>query len=195
MEYQEWHDKVDTYFGMLHPNFDSMSIDEQNKALEDKFFIIENTEAVHDQYTRFTSLGANLSDVQKMQQVLKHVKVEKYFDLLHPDFDSLPPAEKWNVIDDKNFIIDHLDEIHAAFSEFGNSDSKEYMYKATDKEKIEKAFKQAKEKEKGTKNLSVSEVAQNALKQGITTSQVKEANIIEQQEQKENTKDGETRND
>ena len=23
------------------------------------------------------------------------------FDLLHPDFDSLPPAEKWNVIDDK----------------------------------------------------------------------------------------------
>lgn len=195
MEYQEWHDKVDTYFGMLHPNFDSMSIDEQNKALEDKFFIIENTEAVHDQYTRFTSLGANLSDVQKMQQVLKHVKVEKYFDLLHPDFDSLPPAEKWNVIDDKNFIIDHLDEIHAAFSEFGNSDSKEYMYKATDKEKIEKAFKQAKEKEEGTKSLSVSEVAQNALKQGITTSQVKEANIIEQQEQKENTKDGETRND
>ena len=195
MEYQEWHDKVDTYFGMLHPNFDSMSIDEQNKALEDKFFIIENTEAVHDQYTRFTSLGANLSDVQKMQQVLKHVKVEKYFDLLHPDFDSLPPAEKWNVIDDKNFIIDHLDEIHAAFSEFGNSDSKEYMYKATDKEKIEKAFRQAKEKEEGTKNLSVSEVAQNALKQGITTSQVKEANIIEQQEQKENTKDGETRND
>lgn len=195
MEYQEWHDKVDTYFGMLHPNFDSMSIDEQNKALEDKFFIIENTEAVHDQYTRFTSLGANLSDVQKMQQVLKHVKVEKYFDLLHPDFDSLPPAEKWNIIDDKNFIIDHLDEIHAAFSEFGNSDSKEYMYKATDKEKIEKAFRQAKEKEEGTKNLSVSEVAQNALKQGITTSQVKEANIIEQQEQKENTKDGETRND
>ena len=195
MEYQEWHDKVDTYFGMLHPNFDSMSIDEQNKALEDKFFIIENTEAVHDQYTRFTSLGANLSDVQKMQQVLKHAKVEKYFDLLHPDFDSLPPAEKWNVIDDKNFIIDHLDEIHAAFSEFGNSDSKEYMYKATDKEKIEKAFKQAKEKEEGTKSLSVSEVAQNALKQGITTSQVKEANIIEQQEQKENTKDGETRND
>lgn len=195
MEYQEWHDKVDTYFGMLHPNFDSMSIDEQNKALEDKFFIIENTEAVHDQYTRFTSLGANLSDVQKMQQVLKHVKVEKYFDLLHPDFDSLPPAEKWNVIDDKNFIIDHLDEIHTAFSEFGNSDSKEYMYKATDKEKIEKAFKQAKEKEEGTKSLSVSEVAQNALKQGITTSQVKEANIIEQQEQKENTKDGETRND
>ena len=195
MEYQEWHDKVDTYFGMLHPNFDSMSIDEQNKALEDKFFIIENTEAVHDQYTRFTSLGANLSDVQKMQQVLKHVKVEKYFDLLHPDFDSLPPAEKWNVIDDKNFIIDHLDEIHAAFSEFGNSDSKEYMYKATDKEKIEKAFKQAKEKEEGTKSLSVSEVAQNALKQGITTSQVKEANSIEQQAQKENTKDGETRND
>ena len=195
MEYQEWHDKVDTYFGMLHPNFDSMSIDEQNKALEDKFFIIENTEAVHDQYTRFTSLGANLSDVQKMQQVLKHVKVEKYFDLLHPDFDSLPPAEKWNIIDDKNFIIDHLDEIHAAFSEFGNSDSKEYMYKATDKEKIEKAFRQAKEKEEGTKNLSVSEVAQNALKQGITTSQVKEANIIQQQEQKENTKDGETRND
>lgn len=195
MEYQEWHDKVDTYFGMLHPNFDSMSIDEQNKALEDKFFIIENTEAVHDQYTRFTSLGANLSDVQKMQQVLKHVKVEKYFDLLHPDFDSLPPAEKWNVIDDKNFIIDHLDEIHAAFSEFGNSDSKEYMYKATDKEKIEKAFKQAKEKEEGTKSLSVSEVAQNALKQGITTSQVKEANNIEQQEYKENTKDGETRND
>ena len=195
MEYQEWHDKVDTYFGMLHPNFDSMSIDEQNKALEDKFFIIENTEAVHDQYTRFTSLGANLSDVQKMQQVLKHVKVEKYFDLLHPDFDSLPPAEKWNVIDDKNFIIDHLDEIHAAFSEFGNSDSKEYMYKATDKEKIEKAFNQAKEKEEGTKSVSVSEVAQNALKQGITTSQVKEANSIEQQEQKENTKDGETRND
>ena len=195
MEYQEWHDKVDTYFGMLHPNFDSMSIDEQNKALEDKFFIIENTEAVHDQYTRFTSLGSNLSDVQKMQQVLKHVKVEKYFDLLHPDFDSLPPAEKWNVIDDKNFIIDHLDEIHAAFSEFGNSDSKEYMYKATDKEKIEKAFKQAKEKEEGTKSLSVSEVAQNALKQGITTSQVKEANNIEQQEYKENTKDGETRND
>lgn len=195
MEYQEWHDKVDTYFGMLHPNFDSMSIDEQNKALEDKFFIIENTEAVHDQYTRFTSLGANLSDVQKMQQVLKHVKVEKYFDLLHPDFDSLPPAEKWNVIDDKTFIIDHLDEIHAAFSEFGNSDSKEYMYKATDKEKIEKAFKQAKEKEEGTKSLSVSEVAQNALKQGITTSQVKEANNIEQQEYKENTKDGEIRND
>ena len=69
------------------------------------------------------------------------------------------------------------------------------MYKATDKEKIEKAFKQAKEKEEGTKSLSVSEVAQNALKQGITTSQVKEANNIEQQEYKENTKDGETRND
>ena len=45
-------------------------------------------------------------------------KIEKYFRILHPEYDSLSPKGKGDEISDKIFIEDNIDIIHRKFKEY-----------------------------------------------------------------------------
>ena len=44
-------------------------------------------------------------------------KVDKYFELLHPEYATLTPGEQFKLMRDQAFIEDHIDEIDAECSE------------------------------------------------------------------------------
>ena len=44
-------------------------------------------------------------------------KVEKYFELLHPNYDSLSPEERFKLIGERSFIRENIDQIDRQFQE------------------------------------------------------------------------------
>lgn len=116
-----------------------------------------------------------------IEQAEWHAKVEKYFALLHPDFDTLSDEQQWDLLGDKHFIIENTDAIHEAFSEFSNSDSPRYMKSGSEQEKIQKAIEEIKVKERNSKKITPTAAVKSALK-GSTAIKSAEANGVEQSE-------------
>ena len=148
MEQAEWQAKVEKYMEILHPGYSSMTIRQQMDLFDDKDFIIENTDAIHEAFTTFSNSDSprymeSASEQERMQKAMWHAKVEKYFALLHPEFDTLSDEQQWDLLDDKRFIIRNTDAVHEAFCEFSNSDSPRYMGKATEQERMQKAIEEA----------------------------------------------------
>ena len=46
-------------------------------------------------------------------------KIEKYFKLLHPEYDGLEPGKQTELMDDRAFIANHIDEIDKICKEHG----------------------------------------------------------------------------
>lgn len=110
-----------------------------------------------------------------MERAMWHAKVEKYFALLHPEFDTLSDEQQWDLLDDKLFIIENTDAIHEAFSEFSNSDSPRYMESASEQERMQKAIEEIKVKEQNSKKITPTAAVKSALK-GTTAIKSAEAN-------------------
>ena len=126
-----------------------------------------------------------------MQKAMWQAKVEKYFSLLHPDFDTLSDEQQWDVLSDKSFIIKNTEAVHQAFRELSDSDSPRYMEGATEQEIMQKAMEEIKTKERNSKKISPTAVFKNALKD-TTAIKSAEANMVEQSElNSEITKEGE----
>ena len=198
MEQAEWKAKVEKYFALLHPDFDTLSDEQQWELLDDKLFIISNTEAIHEAFSEFSNSDSpqymkSASEQERMQKAMWHVKVEKYFTLLHPDFDTLSDEQQWELLDDKLFIISNTEAIHEAFSEFSNSDSPRYMESASEQERVQKAIEEVKERK--SKKITPTTAIRSAL-EGTTAIKAAEANGVEQSELKpEITKEGEAIDD
>ena len=128
-----------------------------------------------------------------MEQAEWKAKVEKYFALLHPDFDTLSDEQQWELLDDKLFIISNTEAIHEAFSEFSNSDSPRYIESASEQERVQKAIEEVKERK--SKKITPTNAIRSAL-EGTTAIKAAEANGVEQSELKpEITKEGEAIDD
>lgn len=184
MEKKEWKDKTEKYFSLLHPDFEALSPEEKWKLYDDKNFIIENTDAIHDAYSDFNDPDSprwmnDASEQEKMQNVMWHVKVEKYFSLLHPDFESLSSKEKWDLYDEKKFIIENIDAIHDAYRDFSSSDSPRWMKNASEQERIKAAITEVKTKVQEKTTISPREVIENALESGIDKESTDKARNIE----------------
>lgn len=126
-----------------------------------------------------------------MERAEWHAKVEKYFALLHPEFDTLSDEQQWDLLDDKHFIISNTEAIHEAFSEFSNSDSPRYMESASGQERMQKAIAEIKVKERNSKKITPTTAVKYALKD-TTAIKSAEASGVEQSElHPEITKEGE----
>ena len=121
-----------------------------------------------------------------MEQAEWHAKVEKYFALLHPDFDTLSVEKQFDVLDDKIFIFKNTEAIHEAFSEFS---SPGYMENASEQERVQKAIEEV--KERNSKKITPTTAVKSAL-EGTTAIEAAEANGVEQSKlNPEITKEGE----
>ena len=168
-----WHAKSEKYYNMLHPNEASYSTNQKFDAYADKTYIVENVEQIHDLYEQYSRKGdfVNVPDQERLKQVLWHAKVENYFDLLHPDIDSYSQEQKDAANEDKNFLVQHTDEIHNLITkEFSSKLSPRSMQGATEREKLLAAMKEVKEKlrQKETKKIKPKDAIDYVLKSGTT---------------------------
>ena len=60
-----------------------------------------------------------LTEQEIIANALRIVKTDKYFEILHPEYDTLTLGEKYKVIDDRAFIANHIDEIDKICKEHG----------------------------------------------------------------------------
>ena len=52
-------------------------------------------------------------------------KADKYFEVLHPEYETLTPEEKSKLITDRDFISDHIEEIESWYEEAVGHGAKE----------------------------------------------------------------------
>ena len=196
MEQAEWQAKVEKYMEILHPGYSSMTIRQQMDLFDDKDFIIENTDAIHEAFTTFSNSDSprymeSASEQERMQKAMWQAKVEKYMEILHPGYSSMTIRQQMDLFDDKDFIIENTDAVHEAFCEFSNSDSPKYMESASEQERMQKAIEEIKVKEQNSKKITPTAAVKSALK-GTTAIKSAEANGVEQSElNPEITKEGE----
>ena len=189
MENREWFEqvaKVEKYFALLHPDFDTLSEEQKMDLKADKYFIIGNTDAIHEAFKEFSNSDSpkymgDVSEQEIMQKAMWHVKVEKFFALLHPDFDTLSEEQKLDLLDDKSFISRNTDAIFKAYRDFSNIDSPRCMRDASEQERMQKAVDEIKAKEQNSKKITPSTAVKSALK-GTSATKTAEANSVEQSE-------------
>ena len=114
-----------------------------------------------------------LTEQEIIANVLRIVKVDKYFEILHPEYDTLTPGEKYEVIDDRAFIANHIDEIDKICKEHGIKHNG-----MTEQQILQEAIKRLREK------IPVQKIGQATI--NTPTAAKKEA---EQVENNENTRD------
>lgn len=134
--------KVEKYFEMLHPEFESLNSTEQFAVLDDKVFILDNIDEIDRYYQECQVPGtyaqkSGKSDSEIIRIAVMGRKVEKYFGILHPDFESLNPAEQFEVLDDRIFITDNIETIDAYYRACQVPDSYAQEQGFTDKEIIQ----------------------------------------------------------
>ena len=115
-------EKVEKYFRLLYPNYDSLSSEEIWYSAGDKNFIIENIEEIDKYYQDCMKPGSvaqhqGLSEQEIIANAVRVVKGNKYFEMLHPEYETLTPGEKIRTMDDQGFILDNIDQIDRKFQD------------------------------------------------------------------------------
>ena len=189
---------INKYFKMLHPDFDTLTPGKQLKLMEDRNFIVENIDEIDSYYQDCKKPGSyaydkGLDDQEIISRAVKNKKVDRYFEMLHPDFDTLTPGEQFRLMDEKNFIIEHIDEIDVFYQNaiLNNGRDEEYSGKeilqsALDNARQEKTSITPSDIEQSTQNVRVESFrkATESIKESV-----KENQELSNEEQKK-IKDG-----
>ena len=159
--------KVDRYFEMLHPDMDTLTPGEKFRLMKDKDFIAENIDEIDSYYQDCKKPGTyayekGLDDQEIISMAVKDKKVDRYFEMLHPDMDTLTPGEKFRLMKDKDFIAENIDEIDIFYQNAilsNNRDeeysSKEILQSALDNARQEKTSITPSDIEQSTQNVRV----------------------------------------
>ena len=116
--------KTDKYFEILHPEYDTLTLGEKCKVIDDRAFIANHIDEIDKYYEDSMREGSGaqqdgLTEQEIIANALRIVKTDKYFEILHPEYDTLTLGEKCKVIDDRAFIANHIDEIDKICKEHG----------------------------------------------------------------------------
>lgn len=177
-------EKIERYFGLLYPNYDALNSKEEWYAAVDKNFIIENIEEIDEYYQDRMQPGSGahkkgLSKQEIIANAVRLVKGDKYFELLHPEYETLTPGEKYRTLDDQGVILDNIDKIDREFQDIitrAEREGKEFNKHEIIKGIVE-SFK--------TKELTTQEIGKATI--NVPTTAKVEAKRVEE----ENTKDKE----
>lgn len=115
-------EKVEKYFELLHPDYDSLTPEERFKLMGEKSFIRENIEEIDKYYQESMQFGGEsqqqgVNEKEIIEDAIKNIKVEKYFEMIHPNYDSLSPEERFKLMGEKSFIRQNIDQIDKQFQE------------------------------------------------------------------------------
>ena len=87
-----------------------------------------------------TKYDENLNDRYILKNIIKEIKIDKYFKLLHPDYERLKQEEKYYVLDDKISIRDCIDAIDVYYQDCIVDGSGAKLMNLTDQMIIERAL-------------------------------------------------------
>lgn len=193
------------YFELLYPDFDNMEPHEQYIAAGDEIFIRENLDEIDRYYQECKVPGtyaydSGKSDSEIIRLAVMENKAEEYFKMLHPEFESLNPAEQFAVLDDKMFITDNIEVIDTYYRACQAPDTYAQEQGFTDKEILQLAVEEEKARKQeelqqsnnGEARITLTDIEEatqgtriESFKQA--TKDIKEAS---KEEPKKNTKDG-----
>lgn len=166
--------KIDKYFNLLHPEFDSLTPSEQARLIDEKIFISNNIEDIDKFYHASKKPTAHayqegFSDQKILSIAVNRKKIDNYFNLLYPDFDSLTPSEQAGLIDERIFIANNIDEIdeyyhNAIFStyeELSESRKQEILQNAVNTAKQKNATLTPSDIEQSTQGVKIESFKQS----------------------------------
>lgn len=106
------YEKVEGYFKILYPNFNSLSVDEKIKAIEDKKIICEYYNQIDKKNCEAIKSENEYYDERKtLQQIIRLIKTEICCKILYPNYEELQQNEKIKAIKVKEMLNKHIDEI------------------------------------------------------------------------------------
>ena len=106
------YEKVEGYFKILYPNFNSLSVDEKIKAIEDKKIICEYYNQIDKKNCEAIKSENEYYDERKtLQQIIRLIKTEICCKILYPNYEELQQNEKNKAIKVKEILNKHIDEI------------------------------------------------------------------------------------
>jgi hypothetical protein len=106
------YEKVEGYFKILYPNFNSLSVDEKIKAIEDKKIICEYYNQIDKKNCEAIKSENEYYDERKtLQQIIRLIKTEICCKILYPNYEELQQNEKIKAIKVKEILNKHIDEI------------------------------------------------------------------------------------
>ena len=119
MDDRQWHEMVETYFGMLHPKYSSYSPAQRWEAADDETFIIENTELVDRIFHQVDNIPGRreMNGREMMNYVMWSAKIAKLFQVLYSK--DGPSYEDDDALhDDHSFIIENTEELYRELDTF-----------------------------------------------------------------------------
>lgn len=81
---------------------------EKQEILEEK---INNLDTVFEQNNIINEENQKLINKNLLTNIIKNIKIDKYFELLHPEYKNLTEEEKYYALDDKDIIKDCFEAI------------------------------------------------------------------------------------
>lgn len=106
------YEKMEGYFKILYPNFNSLSVDEKIKAIEDKKIICEYYDQIDKKNCEAIKSENEYYDERKtLQQIIRLIKTEICYKILYPNCEELQQNEKIKAIKVKEILNKHIDEI------------------------------------------------------------------------------------
>lgn len=103
---------VKKYLTMLYPNYESATKEEQEKIEGDREFIEKNIDAINEYTQRYGgNRPSGMDDNKFLATIIRMVKTDNYFEMLHPDKDTFSPGQELISYSDKIFIEDNFDKI------------------------------------------------------------------------------------
>jgi len=178
---------------------------EQYIAAGDETFIRDNLDEIDKYYQDCKKSGTYAQDSGKSDSEIIRIavmenKAKEYFKMLHPEFESLNPAEQLAVLDDKMFITDNIEVIDIYYRACQAPDTYAQEQGFTDKEILQLAVEEEKARKQeelqqsnnGEARITLTDIEEATQGTRIesfrqATKDIKEAS---KEEPEKNTKDG-----
>ena len=182
--------EIEEYFRLLYPNVKELKNEEALYAVKDYIFIGKHIEKIHRKFEDIVSNkeknGEEIDEQKIISNVVKLIKSDRYFELLHPDVETLTPKEEFETMSDRAFITEHISEIDKKFEDIVSN--KEKNGEEINKQAIIKSVIE------GVKGLQITFSSQKIGQATINTPTIakKEAEQVENEEEtRDNIKEGE----
>lgn len=113
--------EIEEYFKLLYPNVKDLKNEEAFYAMKDYIFIDKHIEKIHRKFENIVSNkeknGEEIDESKIIVNVVNSIKSDRYFELLHPEFETLTPEEEFETMRDMAFIAEHIGEIDRKFQD------------------------------------------------------------------------------
>jgi len=113
--------KSNDYIRQLYPDLKSLSDEEVNQMKYDKKFILDNISRIDEAIGRVETVEEKKGTSQQeiLAKALNYAKRNVYFEILYPARDQMSLEEEYDMVDDRQFIFNHIKEMDNALRKIG----------------------------------------------------------------------------